>query len=42
MTAEVEFEDEATYRKRYSDKIAAWDAFHPVTPDTRLWSANKG
>ncbi len=37
MTKEVEFEDEATYRKRYTDKIAAWDAFHPVPVDTRLW-----
>ncbi|MDH4414471.1 MAG: glycosyl transferase [Rhizobium sp.] len=38
MLAEVEFEDEAAYRKRYSDQIANWHAFHPVPDDTRLWS----
>ncbi|MGQ2967873.1 MAG: O-linked N-acetylglucosamine transferase, SPINDLY family protein [Allorhizobium sp.] len=39
VLAEVEFEDEATYRKRYQDRIADWHAFHPVPHDTRLWPA---
>jgi predicted O-linked N-acetylglucosamine transferase (SPINDLY family) len=39
VLAEVEFEDEATYRKRYQDLIADWHAFHPVPHDTRLWPA---
>ena len=41
MLAEVEFEDEAAYRKRYSDRIGNWHDFHPVPTDTRLWSANR-
>ena len=39
VLAEVEFEDEAAYRKRYQDRIADWHAFHPVPHDTRLWPA---
>ena len=39
MLAEVEFEDEAAYRKRYRDRIADWHAFHPVPSDTRLWQS---
>jgi hypothetical protein len=38
MMAEVEFEDEAAYRKRYRDRISAWHDFHPVPTDTRLWT----
>ena len=37
MLAEVEFEDEASYRKRYTDQIQNWHDFHPVAHDTRLW-----
>lgn len=39
MLAEVEFEDEASYRKRYTDQIQNWHDFHPVAHDTRLWPA---
>lgn len=41
MLAEVEFEDEAAYRKRYRDRIAQWHDFAPVPYDTRLWPQPK-
>ncbi|WLS09640.1 glycosyl transferase [Shinella sumterensis] len=38
--AEIEFEDDASYRARYRAELAALDAYAPLQPDARLWPAN--
>ncbi len=37
--AEIEFEDDASYRARYRAELAALDAYAPLQPDARLWPA---
>lgn len=39
MTENVEFDDAATYRQRYVDKLRQWHAFSPIPHDSRLWTA---
>jgi predicted O-linked N-acetylglucosamine transferase (SPINDLY family) len=39
MKEAVEFDDEATYRRRYLDKLRAWNSFAPIPEDNRLWTA---
>src|SRR5262249_33801747 len=38
VLANIEFEDNAAYRKRYSEKLAQWNDFAPLLRDSRLWS----
>ena len=37
LQANIEFEDEAAYRRRYREKLAEWHDFAPLPHDTRLW-----
>lgn len=39
IQANVEFEDDAAYRRRYVEKLAQWHDFSPLPHDTRLWPA---
>lgn len=39
IQANLEFEDEAAYRRRYVEKLARWHDFSPLAPDRRLWPA---
>lgn len=34
----VEFEDTASYRQRYLDKLVEWNEHEPLVRDSRLWS----
>ena len=34
----VEFEDDAVYRRRYLEKLAELHDYAPLAPDARLWS----
>ncbi|TCR91963.1 glycosyl transferase [Rhizobium sp. BK376] len=38
VLANMEFEDNAAYRKRYSEKLAQWNDFAPLARDSRLWN----
>jgi predicted O-linked N-acetylglucosamine transferase (SPINDLY family) len=33
----VEFEDDAAYRRRYVEKLAGWNDYAPLAGDARLW-----
>src|SRR6185295_7268735 len=39
MKDNLEFDDSATYRQRYVERLAAWHAFSPLPHDSRLWTA---
>lgn len=39
MKDNLEFDDSATYRQRYVERLAAWHAFSPIPYDSRLWTA---
>jgi hypothetical protein len=39
LQANLPFEDEEAYRRRYVEKLAQWHEFSPLPYDTRLWSA---
>ena len=39
MQANVEFEDDDAYRRRYVDKLRQWHAYSPIPHDRRLWTA---
>lgn len=32
------FEDDASYRRRYREKLAQWNDYAPLAIDTRLWT----
>jgi predicted O-linked N-acetylglucosamine transferase (SPINDLY family) len=38
ILANIEFEDDAAYRERYHEKLAKWNDYEPLTPDSRLWT----
>lgn len=38
----VEFEDEQTYRQRYLEKLAKWNEYEELAPDSRLWTEHAG
>ncbi|MBB4006248.1 putative O-linked N-acetylglucosamine transferase (SPINDLY family) [Rhizobium taibaishanense] len=33
-----EFEDEASYRQRFHEKLVQWNSYAPLLPDGRLWT----
>lgn len=40
MMAGSEFEDDQAYRRRYLQKLAAWNDYTPLALDARLWAAS--
>ena len=38
MQENIEFDDSAAYRKRYTDKLRQYHAFSPIPHDERLWT----
>lgn len=38
MQEGIEFDDGATFRKRYTDRLRQWHAFSPIPYDGRLWT----
>jgi predicted O-linked N-acetylglucosamine transferase (SPINDLY family) len=42
VLANVEFEDDRSYRRRYLEKLAEWHDYAPLTPDGRLWTEPPG
>jgi hypothetical protein len=38
VSANVDFEDDRAYRRRYLEKLAKWNEYAPLARDGRLWT----